>query len=464
MARAGAKNKSGLWEDEDFSPDARLTDMGPAAVSRRERPLSRRRGCLWAAAALLVLALAGGAALLVTGLRPVRAAALEAGQTIRAELFAKNGREGLTLGPEAARIDTGAPGTYKVPVIYRGKTYEAKLTIVDTVPPTATGRVRKAALGTTLAAADFVEDVRDATAVTAAWQQPPDIESMDPQTAVVRLTDAGGNYTDVQVQVTLVFDTTAPVIQGVKNIEALLGESVAYRQGVTVTDDTDPNPVLTVDNSGVDLSAPGVYTVYYTATDAAGNTASASATLTLREKPADYVDEQTVYAAAQAVYDEIITDGMTDMEKAFAIYHWVKYYIDYWDGSPLDYWTVGAYQAFTQRGGDCYTYFAAAKALLNMAGIDNIEVDKVNTSRSRHYWLLVDLGDGWYHLDPCPRKGDAPDNSFMLTDAELDAYSKAHDDSNPFDPTLYPARATRSVQYMVDYDEMRIVGENGSVG
>ncbi len=421
---------------------------------------ARRQGISWRVRAFFVVLLAAVAAALAVNARPVRATTMEAGETIQAEMFARQAQGDLELGPEAADIDTGVLGTYKVPVVYKGKTYEARLTIVDTVPPTATGRVRTAAFGTALAAEDFVEDIRDATAVTAAWQQEPDVESMEPQTAVVRLTDAGGNHTDVPVQVTLVFDTTAPVIRGVKNMEALLGESVAYREGVTVTDETDPDPVLTVDNSGVDLDAEGVYTVYYTATDAAGNIATASATLTMRQKPADYVDEQTVYEAAQETYDSIIEDGMTDMEKAFAIYRWVKYYIDYWDESSHDYWTVGAYQAFTRRGGDCYVYFSAAKALLNMAGIENIEVDKVNTTHSRHYWLLVNLGDGWYHLDPCPRKGTAADNSFMLTDAELDAYSRAHDDSNTFDPSLYPERATRSVQYMVDYDSFQIVGQD----
>ena len=434
---------------------------GPADRERRKgRPAARRRRRtrgLWLTGGALCLLALCVIALAPRSLRPVHAATVEAGQAPEPGMFVSGAGSDAAFGPGVDAIDTTVPGRYEVTILCDGRSYDTTMKVVDTVPPAGTGKSVVVSYGAPLSVVDCVENVADATQVMAEWTKQPDLEKVgEPQTVVVRLVDAGGNRTDVQAQVTVKYDAVAPVIEGAKDIDAFLGESIAYRDGVTVTDDADPEPTLTIDSSGVNVNAAGVYTATYTATDAAGNSSSAAITVTLREKPEGYVDEQTVYAVAQEYYDAIIDEDMTDMEKAYAIYLWVKGYIDYWDNDNYEYWTMAAYQAFTRGGGDCYNYFAAAKALLNMAGIENIEVDKSDISHSRHYWLLVNLGYGWYHLDPTPRLGSAPDRAFMLTDAELDAYSMAHGNSNVFDPTLYPDRATRSVQEYVDYDRHRV--------
>lgn len=62
--------------------------------------------------------------------------------------------------------------------------------------------------------------------------------------------------------------------------------------------------------------------------------------------------------------------------------------------------------------------------MLDVCGIQNVDIVKSDTSHSAHYWSLINLGDGWYHFDATPRKGGG--NFFMLTDAELAAYSTKH--------------------------------------
>ena len=74
-----------------------------------------------------------------------------------------------------------------------------------------------------------------------------------------------------------------------------------------------------------------------------------------------------------------------------------------------------------------------------------MDIEKSDTSHSRHYWSLINLGDGWYHVDCTPRKGN-DDKFFMVTDEELEAYSKKHSNSHIFDKTKYPERATKSIQ------------------
>lgn len=46
----------------------------------------------------------------------------------------------------------------------------------------------------------------------------------------------------------------------------------------------------------------------------------------------------------------------------------------------------------------------------------------------------------------------------MNTDAELMAYSAQHKGSHAFNGSLYPNRATRSVQHLVDYAAEKVYG------
>ena len=100
--------------------------------------------------------------------------------------------------------------------------------------------------------------------------------------------------------------------------------------------------------------------------------------------------------------------------------------------------------------------FAAAKALYDVAGIENVDVVKSDTSHSSHFWSLINLGDGWYHVDCTPRRKVG--YFFMNTDAELEAYSKENKNSHIFDTDAYPERSTKSVQDLIDYKAGKVKG------
>lgn len=259
-------------------------------------------------------------------------------------------------------------------------------------------------------------------------------------------------------------DTTAPVISGVTDREITAGETISYKKGVTVTDDTDPSPKLEVDAGGVDLNTPGTYTVTYTATDAAGNSTTVTATVTVKAPETSQAGQTTgsgedsdpataeersymKYLAGLYLKQMGIKDDMSAKEKAKRIWHWVNWELDYTATSDKSSWVRGAIQAFDTHKGDCFNYFAAAKALLIEAGIPTVDVVKSDTSHSSHYWCLVDVGDGWYHFDPTPREGDG-DYFFLVTDEQLDAYSEAHENSHIFDHNAYPARETEIITDM----------------
>lgn len=236
-------------------------------------------------------------------------------------------------------------------------------------------------------------------------------------------------------------DTQPPRIYGIQNITIYLGDPVSYLSGITAADDLDPEPELTVDGREADLSKPGTYTVTYTATDASGNLSTATANVTVLEKEEDFVDLETVYAAADAKLDEIIRDNATVREQVHDVYAWARLNLSYGGHSDRTDWRQTAYGMLTEGKGDCFGFFAVTKLLFERLEIPNIDVRKVKNSSddTDHFWSLVSLDDGktWYHFDSTPRQGDG-DDFCLVTDAFLDAYSNSHDGSHNRDRSLYP--------------------------
>lgn len=380
---------------------------------------------------------------------------LEAGESIELQSFFKNEKVKGTFLTIVDEIDTTKLGDYPIQIKVGKKIYQSTLTIQDTVAPVAVVLDATTNINEGIVLEDYVQSITDATAVTYEYVQEPDVSIPGDAELKVAFTDKAGNQTIVTQKLHVIPDTVAPIITGMEDITAYIGDTISYRSGIEVSDDKDASPTLTIDNSAVNLNAPGVYEVIYTVTDWAGNTTSETITVTLQEKPANYVEPEIVYEMAEGVLDSIVDDTMTSKEQAFAIYNWVRTHISYTGSSDKSSWTGAAAWAFENRSGDCYNYFAAAKALFDCAGIENVDVIKSDTSRSSHFWSLINLGDGWYHVDCTPRTGEG-DYFFMVTDEELEAYSSRHRNSHIFDKSLYPERATVSVQDTIDYARQKI--------
>ena len=346
-------------------------------------------------------------------------------------------------------VDVNKIGHYSIQVECGGKAYDSTLIVQDTVAPTASAVETTTKLNIMPNVKDLVTDIVDKTNVSVVYKVKPDVSKAGETTAVVTLLDLGNNTTDITVKIKVISDEEAPVIEGAKDLFVEVGDTVSYRKDITVTDNEDTNPTLTIDNSQVDLSTPGEYKVIYTATDVSGNSSSVEIKITVEEK-GPKKDREEVYALARKVLDKIIDDSMTDMEKAFAVYRWTNTNIMYTGTSNKSHWTIGAYDAFKNMAGDCYNYYAAAKAMFDVLGIENVDIVKSDTSHSSHFWSIINLGDGWYHVDCTPRKGSG-DLFFMVTDAELEAYSVKNKNSHIYIGSLYPERATKSLQNKVDY-------------
>lgn len=350
---------------------------------------------------------------------------------------------------DMSKVSSGVPGTYPVELKAQNKTYTAKLVIRDTVAPTGTGvNVTVSAQGA-LKAEDFVTDIQDATAVTATFVTSPDWTVSGTQNVSILLTDAGGNTATVQATLTFAPDTQAPVILGAKDFDVYVGDTLSYKSGISVSDNMDQNPTLEIDNSKVDLSKAGVYSVTYKATDSAGNVATVTVKLTVREKTDNFVNPEIIYAKVDAILAQFIREDMTDREKVEAVYVWTRrdVHLTYGTAAHSDDWLQLAYEFLQTRKGDCYHFHAIQKLMLQRLNIPTIDVWKVKNpdkpDDSNHVWLLVsvDGGENYYHFDNTWSK-----YLCLVTDAQLDEFT-AQIESNPFnrDKSLYPATPTQSL-------------------
>ena len=354
--------------------------------------------------------------------------------------------QGAEYTEDISGMNAAVPGSYALKLSKGIFKYNATLIVRDTVAPTATVKDATVMIPGTVKPADMVSDIVDATDVTVAFESQPDMATPGEQAVVLVLTDRGGNTTRLDAKITVVKDTQAPTILGVQDIIAYAGGTVAYRSGITVSDDYDENVTLTLDSSGVDLSTVGTYTVIYSATDASGNTATKEATVTVMEKQAGYVEPEVIYARVDAILEQFITDDMTDREKVEAVYVWTHRgdHLIYGSAPDRTDWLQTAYEFLDRKKGDCYWFYAIQKLMLQRLNIPTIDVKKVKNFEkdSNHYWLLVSIdgGENYYHFDNVWSR-----QLCLVTDKTLNKFSKAVNNCFNRDESLYPATPTEEL-------------------
>ncbi len=155
-----------------------------------------------------------------------------------------------------------------------------------------------------------------------------------------------------------------------------------------------------------------------------------------------------IYDAAAAVIDQVITDGMTAVEKELAIHDWMVSNCHY-DEQELD--AIGEMQEnsdnphgfLIDHRGICSGYATSFQLLMDMVGIECLTIDAQANDDfegvGAHAWNMVHLDGDWYFVDvtwddPVPdSEGEAIhpyfncDESYLLKHEhiwDIDAYPK----------------------------------------
>ena len=445
-------------DDEELEEEEEAVERVPRA--RKEKGEKKKPRLLPYLIILLLVIIVGAAAVWAITIYSndtsliVYENSVEAGSSANLQMFIKGEpkfKDYVSCNLDFTAVNYQLPQTIRFNIRMYGTNFPCVLNIVDTTPPTAEAVPQSMySIDEIPPVEQCVKNVSDLNDVTVKWKDVPDISAGGNIIAKASVTDSSGNETIVEVPFMVTKDSVAPVIEGTKNLSALIGDPVKYRDGVTVTDDIDKNPNLEIDTSKVDLKKAGTYVVTYRATDFTGNVTEVEVKLTLKKKPKTYVEPEKVEAEAKKILKKIIKSNMSDMEKAIQITYWVRYNVNYVGTADNSSWTRAAYDGLTKRRGNCYNFAMTAKALFDAAGIENMIVKREPYIYHPHYWNYIKINGAWYHCDSTPR---IKYNSyfFMYTTKELKNFWHNGWNGYNFKENKYPKSATKSVQSKINY-------------
>lgn len=329
--------------------------------------------------------------------------------------------QAVFVGQSPSEITKGSCGVFNLKIHCGGREYPVTYCITEEIAPVGTGKTVTVEAGTIPEPSSFVEKIEDHTQVTVTYKQQPSFITMGTEKVTLVLTDAFGNTSEVEAEAQVVPAANGPQFAGLSDLYVPLGSPVSYRTGVTVTDKQDGNLTFTVDPGNMDIKTQGRYTVYYSAVDTDGNQLIVPRTVIVES-----VTGQAVRQSAQTILNQIITPGMSRDSQIYAVYGYVRWNVAYVGSSDKSSLENGAYEGFTKKKGDCYTYYAMTRVMLDMLGIENLEVTRVGGT-SHHWWNLVLFEDGkYYHVDSSPTRVRLDNvNHNKMTDSDLVVYTNA---------------------------------------
>lgn len=382
---------------------------------------------------------------------------IEAGESIPAveELISVN-RTGTYL-TDISVINTSLVGNYILEVEIEGAVYSTELIIQDTIAPVATVSPITAYYGAPFpSASSFVSGITDEGPVVVSYETDPGAAVSEQSMVRIVLTDQAGNRTVYESQCSVASDDEAPrFVTFPEKLEADVNTTIIWRAMVSAEDNSGMVD-LSLDTTEVNLEKPGTYTACFVAKDSVGNETRQEVKVILHDNS---VTKEMMDQMCAEIIGEIITEDMTTQEKLYAVSKYVSSKISYTSEGVHDDVRREAYLGLgTRRNGDCFTFCAASHELLSYMGY---EVQIIRRSpefvkeSGNHFWLLVNCGTKeeplWYHHDSSPHSKPFNQETHMMTDAQLKAYTNYRNNSASvkhyyaFDTSLHPASATEIV-------------------
>lgn len=322
-------------------------------------------------------------------------------------------------GDSPASLPEDSCGSHELIIECDGRTYPVTYLVTEDIPPEAVGLTVKVEAGSVPEPKTFVDQIVDHSEVTVTYAETPNLSTLGTSDVTLVLTDAFGNTSQVTATAEVVPSENGPQFTGLEELHVQIGSTISYKSGVTAKDPQDGKLTFTVDPGNVDNKTVGTYTAYYTATDADGHTVTFPRTIVVQDEA-----EAAVEKYAKEVIDKIITKDMTRDQKIFKIYLYTKGNVQFVGSSDKSSIVHAAYEGFSTGKGDCYTYYAMNVILLDMVGIENLEVARVGGT-SNHWWNLVLHEDGkYYHVDSCPKAIYLDGQTYYkMTDKDLEVYT-----------------------------------------
>lgn len=384
---------------------------------------------------------------------------VEAGEGIDlCEIF---GRDDVEFDFNFKTENLNHPGTYEADVIIGSKIKRIKIVVTDTRAPEIEIKehIYISSIAIIPTPDDFIKSGYDPDGYAGYFLT--DINFMfnvgKTYSISVQYKDPSGNKTQVfDVKVSFIDDTTPPIISTPDIITFATDDAISYKTYISALDNCIGDVTLAIDDSNVDYKSTGEYKITVTATDIAGNSSLKAVTIKIVAGKNFDPTLDKLNKKLGTIINQIITEDMSKEEKCRQIYAYIQKNISYSDTSASDNYIEAAYDAlFISGEGDCFAYFASAKAMLNYVGIENMDIERSDDGiDGTHFWNYVNIGTSdnplWYHFDSTRLTGEYNETGCLLTNVQLNAYDAWRFDDlgtnfRQFDKSKYPKAATEII-------------------
>lgn len=200
---------------------------------------------------------------------------------------------------DTSKIDFTKVGKY--PITYSFNNIDTTVTIelVDTLKPNLEVQEITIDLGMKVDAKDVVKNVYDNSLTTVKFKKDYQFDQVGDVEVEVVICRANNCTTKKTVVHVLNKDKVPPSIQGIRNLSVLKDSDIDLLSSVSVKDNQDDNPTLTIDSSSLDISKVGDYQVTYLAKDRSGNETKETCIVSVVENKTigtlEQTDEKVVY-------------------------------------------------------------------------------------------------------------------------------------------------------------------------
>lgn len=171
-------------------------------------------------------------------------------------------------------VDRKSTGKYTI--IYKYNKYQFTLTVYmdDTLAPIVEVQNKKILINTKINPMSLIKRIDDDSSVSVRFKENYVFNEVKTYRVTILIEDSYKNITEASTYVLVEEkDDKAPTISALSKMTILMGDEVDLKKGVTIQDEFDNYPSLTIDDSMLNIHKIGEYKVYYMVEDVSHNQA-----------------------------------------------------------------------------------------------------------------------------------------------------------------------------------------------
>lgn len=281
-------------------------------------------------------------------------------------------------------INNSGVGQYPLDLHVSMKDYSCLVTVQDTTAPNVVLQEVAVYRGSEVKLEQFVVSATDLSGVKEVrFAEVPDTSTFGTYEVAIEAEDIHGNVAAFQGKLRVVTDKKPPYFKGMGDMKVEKHSTPDYVKHVTAYDTQDGYVEFTYNASAVNLSKAGTYYVTYTAVDLSGNVG------TYKRKVTVLPDEEDTKALVKAHAQKC---GSSVVEITNYVRSYIRYNTNWGGDDPVWY-------GFTNRKGNCYVHALCLQRLMTEHGY---RTKLIWVTNKTHYWLIVDMGGYWRHIDATP--------------------------------------------------------------